>query len=132
VRQIEQLLVVSVRVNRRHLRRTNAKLLVNHFRHRRETVRRTRGIRNHVMRGRVILLFVHAQNDRDVFVLRRRGDDHFLHGTAQMLARVFGLGEDAGRFNYDLSADRLPIDSSRISLRENAKLFVVDLDSVFS
>src|ERR1043165_9234308 len=41
------------------------------------------------MRLRIVLLFINAQDNRDVFVLRRRRDDHFLHGAVQVLLRVF-------------------------------------------
>ena len=78
VRQIEKLLIVRVRVNRRHLRRTNAELFMNHLRHRRETVGRAGSVRNDVMCGGIVLLFVNAEHDRDVFILWRRRDDHFL------------------------------------------------------
>src|SRR5437016_5251605 len=48
VRQIEQLLVVGVRVHRRHQAALDGEVVVQHFRYRRKAVGRARGIRDDV------------------------------------------------------------------------------------
>ena len=103
-----------------------------HFRYWRQTVRRARRIGNYVMSSRIVLLFIYSQNDRDVFVFGGRRDDDFLYRPSQMLLCIFRFGENPGRLDHDLCADRFPIDRGRIPLRKNSKLFVFDLDSVFS
>ena len=72
MRQIEQLLIVRVRVNGGHLRVADTKVFMNDFRHGRQAIRRTGSIRDDVMRGRIILVFVDTQHNRDVFILCRR------------------------------------------------------------
>ena len=52
------------------------------------------------------------------FLAGRRNDD-LLHGAAQVLRGVLGVGEAAGRFDHDLRADAGPIDLGRILDREN-------------
>ena len=93
VRQIQQLLVIRVRVNRRHGSRLNAKRVVQHLRHGRQTIRSTRSIGNHIVMCWIVRLIVHAQHKRRVRPIRRRRNNHFLHRSAQMLLRVRALGE---------------------------------------
>ena len=105
MRQIEQLLIVGVRVDRGHLRIANAELFMNYLRQRSQAVGCAGSIRNHMVRAWIILLFVNAQHDRDVFVPGRRGNDHFLNPAAKVLLCVLGFGEAAGGFDHYLSAD---------------------------
>src|ERR1043166_8851502 len=101
VRQVEQLLVVRVGVDRRHLRGLDAEILVDDFGDGREAVGRAGGVRDDLVRRRVVSRLVDAEDDRDVLALGGRADDDLLDGAAQVLARVLGLRE----------ADRWPDDA---------------------
>ena len=122
VRQIEQLLVVRVGVNRRHLRRADAEFFVDDFGDRREAVGRAGGVRDDVVLRGVVRVFVDAEHDGDVFVLGGRGDDDLFDRAAQVLACVFGFGEMARGFDDDFRADRFPVNRRRVFLGEDAKL----------
>ena len=79
----------------------------------------------------IVFLLVDAQDYRDVFVLCRRGDDHLLYATPEVLLCVFRFGKQPGRFDHNLSAYRFPVDRCGISLREHAKLIAINPDAVF-
>src|ERR1700721_2213100 len=66
MRQIEQLLIVRVGVNRGHRAHHDTEVVLNHLRHRRQTIRGARSIRYHVMLRRVIPLVVHPQHDCEI------------------------------------------------------------------
>ena len=55
------------------------------------------------------LLVVHAVNDGQVCITRRRGDQHFL-GTSFQMRAGFLLGrEDAGAFHHHVNAQGRPM-----------------------
>src|SRR6266516_6718848 len=87
-------------------------------------------IGDHMMRSRVVLLFVHTEDDRDVFILGRRRDNHFLYAAVQMFLCVFGFGKKAGGFDHYLGAHRLPVNLCRVAFREHTEFFVLHLDPV--
>ena len=78
MRHVQRHLVVGVRVHRRHQRAADAEVLVQHLGHRREAVGGAGRVRDDVVLGRVVLLVVDADDDRDVLVLGGRGDDDLL------------------------------------------------------
>ena len=86
----------------------------------RQAIGGARGVGDHVVLRRIVLVLVDAQHDGDVFVGRRRRDDDLLHRPAQVLLGQFGLGELAGGLDDHLRADRCPIQLGRIFLGENA------------
>ena len=86
-------------MNRRHLRLADAELFVNHFRQRRKAVRRAGSVRDDVVRRRVVLLFVDAEDNRDVFVLCGSRDNDFFDRPAQVLSGIFGVRETPRRFD---------------------------------
>jgi hypothetical protein len=57
------------------------------------------------MLGGIIHAFVDAQDNRNVFVLRRSRDDYLLDRSADMLLGIIGIGEMASRFDHNLRAD---------------------------
>ena len=59
-------------MNRHHRRVLESEGIANDFHQRHETVRRARGIRDDVMLGGIVLLVVYAQDDRQIFIFRRR------------------------------------------------------------
>ena len=98
VRQIEQLLVVGVGVDRGHGAVNDAESFEQHLGDRRQAIRGARRVRNHVVLRRVVgLLIVHAQHQRVVGIGGRRRDDHFLHRAAHVLARI-GPGSKQARW----------------------------------
>ena len=63
------------------------------------------------MLRRIVGLVVHAQHEGVVRIGGRRGDDHFFHRAANVLARVGALGEQPRGFDHDLA----PTDAQSIS-----------------
>ena len=130
MRKIEQLLVVGVRVDRRHPALLDAESLMDDFRDRRQTVRRARGVGNDLVLRRVVLLLVDPQDDCDVGAFGRRGDDDFLGAGAHMLGRVVPIGEQAGRLEHHVDAERFPGQLRRIAHRQHLELVAVDRNRV--
>ena len=130
MRQVQELLVIRVGVDRCHLGRSYAEVLMDYFGNRRQAVGSAGRIGDHMMGARVVLLLVHSENDRDVFILGRSRDDHFLYAAAQVFLCVFGFGEKAGRFDHYLGTHRFPVNLCRVAFRKHAEFFVLDLDPV--
>ena len=55
---------------------------------------------------RVVLVLVDAEHDREVRLLGRRGDDDLLRAGLEVLGRGVAVGEDAGRLEHDVYAER--------------------------
>src|SRR5690606_207123 len=99
VREVQDALVVRVRVHRRHQALDDAEVLVEDLRQRRHAVGGAGGVGDDVVVRRVVLVVVHAHDEGDVLVLRRGGDDDLLGAAGDVLPGVFLLGEDAGRLD---------------------------------
>ena len=69
---VEDLLVVRVRVDRRHEAVLDPEVVVEHLRHRRDAVRRARRVGDDVVLLLVVRVVVDAEDDRHVGVGRRR------------------------------------------------------------
>src|SRR5271165_35884 len=82
------------------------------------------------MLGWVVNLFVDTEHKSDIFILRRSGDNDFLDRPAKMLLGIVGIGEVAGRFEYDLGSNRFPGKLGWVSLRENLEGLIVNCDAV--
>ncbi len=84
--------------------------LEEHMDERREAVRGAGGVGDDVVLGGVVLVFVHAHDDGDVFVLGGSGDDDFLEARRQVIMALsfFGFGEEAGGFDDVVDAHRRP------------------------
>ena len=78
----------------------------------------------------VVLVFVDAENQGDVFVGGRSGDDDLLHGRAEVSLGLGGIGEEAGGFDDDLRADGSPVQLGGVALGEDLDLLAVDGDEV--
>jgi hypothetical protein len=130
VRQVEQLLVVGVGVDRRHPPLPDAEALVEHFRHRREAVRRARGVGDDLVLRRIVVAVVDAHEEGHVGLLRRRGDDHALRAGRQVLGGCVPLGEESRGLEHDLHAEVLPRELRRILRRQDLELFLSDGDAV--
>jgi hypothetical protein len=92
VRQVEQLLVVRVRVHRCHPALDDAERFVQHFGDRRKAIGRAGRVRNDLVLRRVVLRVVDAKHEHGIRPLGGRGDHHALGAALQVLARVVALG----------------------------------------
>src|SRR5262249_49227871 len=117
--KIEQLLIVGVGVNRSHRAGNDAEGVLNHLGDGREAVGGTGGVRNDVMIRGVVGLVVHAKNEGGVGSVGRSGDDDFFNRAAKMLFGLGALGEEAGRFDHNVSADGSPVDFGGVFRFEN-------------
>ena len=130
VREVQQVLVVRVRVHRRHERPIDAEAVLQHLGHRRDAVRGARGVRDDVMRCRVVRVVVHAHDDRHVLALRRRADDHLLRASFQMRRGLLPVREQAGGLDDDLGPELLPRQIGGVTLGHDADLDAVNRDAV--
>src|SRR5208283_1593162 len=130
VREVENDLIIRVGVNGGHGASDDFEIVLNHLGDGRETVGGARGIRDDVVLGRIVFAFVDAEDDGDVFVLRRGGDDDFLDRAAQVLFGIVGVGEFAGGFEHDLRAYAFPGQSGGVFFFEDLDRLAVDGDGV--
>ena len=128
VRQVQQVLVVRVRVHCRHPPFAQSEAFVNDLGDRRQAVRRARGVRDDVVLGGIVHLLVHPEDDGDVRSLGGGGDDHLLRAGRQVLRGVFTLGEKARRFEDDVHPEVLPGELGGILERQHLELLAVDAD----
>ena len=75
---------------------------------RREAVRGAARVGDDVVIGRIVLLVVHAHDDRDVLALCRSRNNNLLRASHEMTFGLVGFGEEAGGFDDDVHAQRLP------------------------
>ena len=113
VRQVEQLLIVGVGVDGGHGAAVDAEGFMKNFGDGSEAVGGAGSVGNDVVLGGIVGLVVHAEDEGGVRAVGGRGDDDFFHGRAEMLPRVFALGEEAGGFDDDVRADGGPVDFAR-------------------
>ena len=124
VREVEDDLVVGVAVDGGHDSGDDAEGVLQDLGDGREAVGGAARVGDDVVFGRVVLAFVDAEHQGDVFVGGGGGDDDFLHGRAEMDLGLFGVGEDAGGFDDDLRAYRGPVELGGVAFR-------VDFESSF-
>src|SRR3546814_1914109 len=107
-------------MDRGHQPALDAERVVEHLGHRREAVGRAASVRDElVIAGQLVV--VDAINDGQVDALRRRRDQHALGASRQMLARAFGIGEEARAFERDVDAERSEEHTSELqSLMRNS------------
>ncbi len=128
VRKVVDGLVVRVRVHRRGEAALDAELVVEHLRGRRQTVGRARRVGDDpVLRG-IVRLLVHAEHDRRVGILRRRGDDHLLGARLDVLGGGGGVAEYAGRLDDDVDAELAPRERRRVLERADPDLAPIHED----
>ena len=130
VRRVEDDLIVGVAVNGGHDARGDAEGVVQDLDDGREAVGGAARVGDDVVLGGVILVVVDAEDDGDVLVGGRGGDDDLLDGAAEVSLGLFGVGEEAGRFDDDLSADGGPVELGGIAFGEDLDLLAVDRDEV--
>ena len=130
MREIEQLLIVGVGVDRRHPPLLDAERLVQHLRQRGEAVGRARRVRDDLVLRGIVLLVVDAEHDRHVGFLGGRGDDDSFRARGDVLRGRVAIGEEAGRFEDDVDAEILPRQLRRIADRQHLELVAADRDRV--
>src|SRR6266508_236443 len=128
MREVEDALVVRVRVDRGHEALLDRELVVQHLRERRDAVGRAGGVREHVVRFRVVGLVVDTEHDRHIRALGRRRDDHLLGAAVQMLRGPVAIGEEAGRLDYHVYAEIAPGEAAGVALRQDLDLLALDGD----
>jgi hypothetical protein len=106
----------------------DAQQVVHHLGGRGEAVRRTAGVADDVVTGRVVAILVDTKDDRDVLVLGRGADDHLLGAGLDVRLGLVGIGEDAGRLEHDVDAEIAPRQGGGILLGEDADVAPVDDD----
>src|SRR5439155_18650761 len=84
--------------------------------------------RDDVVRLGLVGVVVDADHDRHVGIGRRRGDDHLLRATLEMLLGTFALREEAGRLDHEIDAEVSPGKARRVLLGEELDLLSGDGD----
>ena len=130
MRQVEQTLIVGIGMDGGHGAAVDAESVLNDFGDGREAVRGARRVGNDVMLRRVIGLVVYTKNKSGVGAIGRRGDDDFLHRSAEMFLRVGAFGEKAGGFHDDFRANRGPIELGGILHAKNLEALSFHGDAV--
>jgi hypothetical protein len=74
----------------------------------------------------IVGFIVHAENNRVIRIGGWSRNDHFLHGAANVLARVGALCEESGRLDDDARADRSPVEFARILDLEYLESLAID------
>ena len=128
--EVEQTLVVGVGVDRRHPASGETECVVQHLRHGRQAVRRTRCVRDDVVLGRIVFVVVHSQDQHQVGALGGGGDDDLLGSRGQVFRRVVAAGEEPRRFEDDVDAEVAPGQRRGITLREHLERARADTDRV--
>ena len=122
MRQVEQLLVVRVRVDRRHPAAAQAEALVQHLGHRGQAVGGARGVGDDPVPRRVVLVVVDAEHQGQVGTLGRGADDHGLRARGEVLRGVVPLREQAGRLHHDVHAEVAPGKGRRVALGQHLEV----------
>src|SRR5208282_5492771 len=130
VREVEDHLIVRIRVDGGHGAADDLEVVVDDLGDRGQTIRGAGSVRDNVVLAGIVLLFVHPEHNREVFVLPGGGDDDFFHRAAQMFLCFVAVGELSGGFDNDLSSDGVPGQGSRIFLFKDLYDFAVDRNTV--
>ena len=128
MRQVEDLLVIRVRVDGRHEALLDRVVDVQDLCERRDAVRRAGRVGDDVVLLGVVHVVVDAENDGEVGIGRGRGDDYLLRAGVDVLLRAVPVGEEAGRLDHELDLEVLPRQPGRVALGEDLELGLAGLD----
>ncbi len=129
---VEDALVVGIRVNGVHQAALDAESIIQHFGGGSEAVGGARSVRDNVMPGGIIHVFIDAQHHCQIFAFGRGGNDDLLRAALEMRRRFIGISEKAGRFDHQVDTIIAPGDEGRITLRENLDSAPINDDRVSS
>ena len=130
MRQIEEALVVGVRVNRCHPTPPEAKRVVQHLGHRGQAIRRARRVGNDVVTRRVVLVVVDTKNDHEIRPLGRGGDDDLPCAGRNVLGSVVPFCEEPGRLEDDIDAKVPPREGAWVAFRQHLERPVTDANTL--
>ncbi len=112
VNDIEQTLIIGVGVNGGHQALFDAERVMDDFHRGCQTVRRAGSVRDDMLPGRVVALFIDTQDKRHVLIggkaVKGRRDDHLLHCPVEVRAGLRGVGEVTGTLDNDLRTHVTP------------------------
>ena len=131
MRQVEDLLVVRVGVDRGHQAALDPEVVEQHLGDRGEAVRGAGGVGEDEMLRRVERLLVDAHDEGGVLPLRRGGDDHALRARRDMLPGAVPVRVPAGGLDDDLDPQPAPRQIGGVLAREDLDLLAVHHDGVF-
>ena len=97
---VQDALVVGVRVDGVHQAVFDTEGIVEHLGGRCKAVSSAGSIRNDIVPGRIVHIFVNAKYNRDIFSFSGSRDNHFFCAATHVCCCLFGVGEQAGRFNH--------------------------------
>ncbi len=126
VRQVQQVLVVRVRVHRRHQPAHYFERVVDHLHHRHEAVGRARRIGHDDVVHWIEVLVVHADHERGIGITRRGRDNDPLYRLPEMRRRLVPAGEETGRFEHDLGTEFGPGQQRGLALGQDPNVAVAD------
>ena len=107
----------------------DAEGLVHHFDDGGDAVRGAGGVGDDVVCGRVVHVFVDAEDDGQVFALGGCADDDLLGAAAvDVGTRLVCVGEAAGGLDDEVDAELAPGDGGGVALRDDLDALTVDLD----
>jgi len=132
VREIEDDLVIGVAMNGGHDAAYDAEVLKKDFDYGCEAVGGAARVGDYVVLGGVILAVVHTEDDGDVFVGGRSGDDDLLDGGAEVGFGLGGIGEVSGGLYDDFCTGGCPVELRGVALSEHLEGFAVDGDGVLT
>ena len=123
MRDVEDGLVVRIRVDRGHQAELDAERGVKHLRDGREAVRGARAVREQVMFRAVVELVVDAHDDGEVVVLRGRRDDDLLRAGVEVRLALLLVGEEARALEHDVDAELFPRELRGVLFCEDLDVF---------
>ena len=122
VGRVLQVLVLRVRVDRRHEAGLDLREVVQDLRERRHAVRRAGGVGDDVVGVRIVGVVVDAEHERDVRIGRGRRDEDLLRAGVEVLLGALAVGEDAGRLDHHVDAEVAPGERRGIALAQHLQL----------
>src|SRR6266540_1627489 len=128
VREVEDHLVVGVGVDGGHEALLDAEAVEQDLGQRHHRVGGAGGIGDDVVAGRVVGVLVDPDDDGDVLVLGRGGDDHLLGAALEVQGGMVPVGEAAGRLDHHVDPEVAPGQVGRVALGEGAEAGPVDRD----
>jgi hypothetical protein len=104
--------------------------VVQNLHHGREAVGGAGGVRDDVVRRRVVRFVVHAHHQSDVRLLGGRRDDHLLGSRRQMFGGTVAVGEFARALEHHVHAQVAPRQRGGVFGGEHLELVAVHDDAV--